>query len=161
MRPFILAIGKGDRFFHAYRDDQALLRDGDIGAGVGEHPIPLEFFDSAGHRLAGVYDARWRLERLVRTTDKPDARHVWKRLQNVIGYMRSYARSHPEKAALFGLSVDELLDLLPPLSPHVDFDAAFPEFAGDQVEGELERNAFADEDWTSSASHNWKHICGG
>ncbi|MCA1674623.1 MAG: hypothetical protein LC799_21340 [Actinobacteria bacterium] len=109
----ILAIGSQNNFLHIYDDERELLADDDIGAGVGESRFPLEFFDSDGHRLAGVYDGKWHLLRLMPTADpvRPDA--VQYRVWQVIARLRELIKSYPQEVALFGLTEDEALELFP------------------------------------------------
>jgi hypothetical protein len=109
--PFVLAIGAENNFVHVYKDEAALLRDGDIGAGVGESRFPLEFFDSDGQRLAGVYDGEWRLTRLVPTDDDPRPRRLAERVAGVLAYLRTYVEEHPDVMRLYGLTQEEALAL--------------------------------------------------
>jgi len=161
--PMILAIGSRNTFLHVYKDDRELLADKNIGAGEEEHRFPLEFFDSEGHRLAGEYDGQWSLLRLVPTADPPDLDVLKGRVQQVFDHMRSYAKEHPEKVALLGLTVDELIDTLPRLDEHLDFRMSLLACM-DSEDGVPSREAVhshdEQDDWTSSPSHNWAHIAG-
>lgn len=159
--PMILVIGSQNTFLHVYKDDRELLSDDNIGAGEGERRFPLEFFDSDGLRLAGEYDSQWRLLRLVPTADPPHLDAVKRRAQKVVDHMRSYAKNHADKAALFGMTVDELLELLPRLDEHSDFKTSLLAFmgGGDGVGSEAAAHN-VHHDWTRSPSHNWSHIAG-
>jgi hypothetical protein len=110
--PSIVAIGSGGRFAHVYPDEQALVADRDIGGGVGESPVPLEFFDTDGHRLAGVYGGTWQLVRLEPTGDEPDWPAVEARLGKVIDNLRGFIQTHQDVMALYGMTVAEALELV-------------------------------------------------
>jgi hypothetical protein len=107
--PWVLAVGAQNDFAHIYPNQAALLADHDNGAGIGEHPLALEFFDGDGRRLAGVYDGRWHLLRLVPTADPPDLALVHRRVQGVLEYMRSFITAHPDVIRLYGLTQEEAL----------------------------------------------------
>jgi hypothetical protein len=107
--PWVLAVGAQNDFAHIYPNQAALLADHDNGAGVGERPLALEFFDGDGRRLAGVYDGAWQLLRLVPTADPPDRELVLKRLQGVLESMRSFIRARPDVLSLYGLTQEEAL----------------------------------------------------
>jgi hypothetical protein len=107
--PWVLAVGAQNDFAHIYPNQAALLADHDNGAGVGERPIALEFFDGDGRRLAGVYDRAWQLLRLVPTADPPNRELVHQRVQRVLEYMRSFIQARPDVISLYGLTQDEAL----------------------------------------------------
>lgn len=120
--PMILAIGTRDDFLHIYHNDQELIADNDIGAGPGELSGPIEFFDSDGYRLAGIYDRRWHLLRLTPTTEPPNPAAVARRVRNVVDHLRSYLSRHPEEAALYGMTVDEVLECFPRLCDSAELE---------------------------------------
>lgn len=160
-RPMILAIGSRDDFLHVYKDDRELLADNDIGAGPDELSGPLEFFDSDGHRLTGVYDQQWRLLGLTRTTEPRNPDAVQQRVQNVIDHMRSSIERHPEEATLYGTTVDEVLELFPRLSAPTDLETSLRAFMGDAGQGHVMVAAGADPDERrGNRKHNWAHRLG-
>ncbi|MGH3903398.1 MAG: hypothetical protein ACRDTE_04275 [Pseudonocardiaceae bacterium] len=160
-RPMILAIGSRDDFLHAYQDVQELLADHDIGAGPDEISGPLEFFDGDGYRLTGTYDRQWQLQDLTRTTESPNRDAVQQRVQNVIDHMRSAIERHPEEAALYGMTVDEVLELFPRLSGPTDLEAAVRAFTGDAAHGHVMVAAGAEPDERpGNRKHNWAHRLG-
>jgi hypothetical protein len=108
----IVAIGNQDKFAHIYPDEQTLLADGDIGRGVGESPFALEFFNTEGQRLAGVYDENWQLVRLMPTGDGPGQEVLEERLGKVIDNLRAFIDGHPEVMALYGFTVEEAIELV-------------------------------------------------
>jgi hypothetical protein len=110
----ILAIGAQDNFLHVYHDVQELLQDHQIGADQAKSG-PLEFFDSAGYRLAGRYSSEWRLHDLTPTEETPDQDLVRRRVQNCINYLRSYIKSHPEELTSYQMTEDEALARCPDL----------------------------------------------
>lgn len=157
--PRILAIGNRDDFLHVYRNDQELISDDDIGAGMGEISGPIEFFNSHGYRLAGIYDRRWHLLRLVPTADPPQPGKVQQRVCNVVEHLRSYIRRHPDEAALYGLTVQEALDLVPRISASADLETSLSAFSGDADHGHLVMAARGDGD-SQGDWHNFRHRCG-
>ncbi|HEY0486064.1 MAG TPA: hypothetical protein VGD72_07435 [Mycobacteriales bacterium] len=133
--PLILAIGSQDTFLHVYRDQQDLMSDQDIGAGVGEHPFPLEFFDTDGHRLTGVYDGRWHLLRLAPTADPPDPSKVRRRVLGVLAYLRTFVDTRPDVLALYGLTREDAHAMLGPVESAPDLVTAVRWFAALDAEG--------------------------
>lgn len=129
-KAMIIAIGTRDDFLHVYADDQDLLSDHDIGAGEGELTGPIEFFDSDGHRLTGVYDQRWHLLRLVPTTEPPDRENLERRVRNFVDHMRAQIDQHPEEAALYGMTRENALGLFREVTTAADFDAFLADFSG-------------------------------
>jgi len=152
----ILAIGNRDDFLHVYKDDRELLSDDDIGAGVGETSGPLEFFNSDGYRLTGVYDQRWHLLRLVPTADPPELPALRRRVRDVIDSMRSYIMRHPEEAALYGMTPDEALALFPSLSKSRNFKTTLLAFVVDR-ERAHSRTAGLGDDHPGDQWHNFWH----
>ena len=157
--PMILAIGSRDDFLHVYRDDRELLSDDDIGAGAGEISGPLEFFNTQGYRLTGVYDRRWHLVRLVPTTDPPDLTTVARRVRNVIDRMRLYLTRHPEEAALYGMTSDEALTLFPCLDTSLRLEEFLRAFVGDGERVHPRAAGLGDDD-SGSQWHNFWHRSG-
>lgn len=155
----ILAIGSRDDFLHVYRDDQELLSDDDIGAGVGELSGPLEFFNSHGYRLTGVYDRRWHLLRLVPTAEPKQPGAVQQRVRNVIDHLRSYIGRHPEEAALYGMTVDEALALIPHVSESMDLETSLRVFSGTTDHSQLMVAGRGDGD-SQGDWHNFRHRWG-
>lgn len=159
--PMILAIGSGDDFLHAYQDVQELLADHDIGAGPDELSGPLEFFDSDGYRLTGAYDQQWQLLGLTRTMESPNPDAVQQRVQNVIDHMRSAIEHHPEEAALYGMTVDEVRELFPRLSGPTDLETAVRAFTDDANHGHVMVAAGAHlDERPGNRKHNWAHRLG-
>lgn len=159
--PMILAIGTRDNFLHVYKNDRELLADNDIGAGPDELSGPLEFFDSDGYRLTGVYDRQWRLLRLTRTTEPRNPDAVQRRVQNVIDHMRSYIERHSEEATLYGMTVDQALELFPPLSGTTDLETSLKDFWGDDGHGPVLVAARGEGDERpNNRKHNWAHRLG-
>jgi len=152
--PKILAIGSRDDFLHVYADVQELLSDDTIGAGPEELSGPIEFFDGDGYRLTGVYDRQWHLLRLVRTSEPASSDAVAQRVQNVIDNMRSYIERHPEEAVLYGVTVDEVLELFPPLGAPTDLGTCIRSFTGDLGHGDVMVALGGDGD---ERPHNRKH----
>jgi hypothetical protein len=145
--PFVLAIGGENNFVHVYKDEAALLRDGDIGAGVGESRFPLEFFDSDGRRLAGVYDGSWQLARLVPTEDDPQPRRLAERVAGVLLYMRTYIEEHPEVMRLYGLTQQEALALFAAPKPGQDLRVSLaPMLAVDLEDDHVPVGVLGDDD---------------
>jgi hypothetical protein len=144
--PFVLAIGGENNFLHVYKDEAALLRDGDIGTGVGESRFPLEFFDSDGHRLAGLYDGEWRLMRLVPTAEADPCR-LAERVTEVLVYMRTYIEEHPDVMRLYGLTQQEALALFAEPGPDQDLRTLLaPLLALDLEDDHFPAGALGDED---------------
>jgi hypothetical protein len=134
--PFIVAIGSQNNFIHVYPDERALLADHDIGAGVGESHLPLEFFDGEGRRLAGVYDGRWHLLRLVPTAESADLDGVRQRVESVLAYLRSFVEQHPDIVRLYGLTQEEALGLFAtPRKGKTLLDSLLPFSAGGTEDG--------------------------
>lgn len=106
-QPLILAIGSRDEFLHVFQNDQELLAVNTIGTDPGEYSSPIEFFDSDGHRLAGVYDRQWQLRRLSPTTGKSDLPVLLRRVRNAVDNLQSLVENNPEDSALFGTAVKE------------------------------------------------------
>lgn len=116
IEPLILAIGSQDDFLHVYQNDEELLADDSIGVELGKFSDALEFFDSEGHRLAGVYNRQWQLLRLTPTTSEPDLSALLQRVQNTINHLvRSFSKDNPEASAEFDPAVKEGLAQLPHL----------------------------------------------
>lgn len=157
----ILAIGSRDDFLHVYTDDRELLADHDIGAGPGEVSGPLEFFDSDGHRLTGVYNQQWHLLGLARTTEPRNPDAVQQRVQNFIDHMRSAIKRHPEEATLYGTTVDEVLELFPRLSAPTDLETSLRAFMGDAGHGHVMVAARGEGDERpNNRKHNFMHRLG-
>jgi hypothetical protein len=153
---FLLAIGARNDFLHVYPDAAALLADNDIGAGVGEHPIPLEFFDSSGHRHVGRYDSQWHLLGLVPSSDPPDPERVLERVEAVRSYLRSFFESRPDVLALYGLTRDDMLAVFAaPESPR-DLKAAVLPFAAGSDNDLFPAGLFGDDD-DQGIWHNLTH----
>ncbi len=157
--PMILAIGNRDDFVHVYKDDRELLSDDDIGAGAGEVSGPIEFFDSDGYRLTGVYDRQWHLLRLTPTTEPANSGAVAQRVRNAIEHMRSYIQRHPEEAALYGMTVAEALELIPRISASADLKTSLRAFSADADHGHVVVAARGDGD-SQGDWHNFRHRCG-
>ena len=154
--PMILAIGSRDDFLHVYQDDRELLSDHDIGAGVGEISGPLEFFNSDGYRLAGVYDQRWNLLRLVPTADPPKLPAVQKRVRLTIDHVRSFIEDHAEECALYGMTVQEALVELPRLSASADLREYLQTFFAHPASGGTGASGDVDHDrpgWHNAVVH--------
>jgi len=152
----ILAIGSRDDFLHVYQDDQELLADDDIGAGVGELSGPLEFFNTDGYRLTGVYDRRWHLLRLAPTADPPDLPTVLRRVRDVIDQMRLYIARHPEETALYGMTPGEALTLFPGLDTSLSLEESLLAFVGDGASVHPRTAGLGDDD-SGSQWHNFWH----
>jgi len=128
---FMLAVGARDDFVHVYPDATALLADHDIGAGVGERPIGLEFFDSLGYRYAGRYDTQWRLLGLVPSSDPPNPQRVLERVEAIRTYLRLFFDNRPDVLALYGLTRDDTRAVFAaPKSPRSLKEAVLPFTAG-------------------------------
>lgn len=157
--PMILAIGSHNTFLHVYDNERELLADDDIGSGVGETRFPLEFFNSDGYRLAGVYDGHWRLLQLMPTTDKAQPKTILQRVQQVVRHLRRSVTSHPEEVALYGLTEAEALELLPQPDEWNDLDTALFAFVGKGARSShaavtgLGDNDYGD--WSHNAAHIW------
>jgi len=128
----IVAIGSQNTFLHVYKDEHELLQDDDIGAGAGESRFPLEFFDSDGHRLAGVYDGRWHMLRLMRTADPHRPEVLQRRVQQVVEHLRTSIKAHPEDVKLFGMTVQEVLDFFPLPDESQDLRTSLLAFSSDE-----------------------------
>lgn len=157
--PKIITIGARDDFLHVYHDDRDLLQDDDIGAGVGESRLPVEFFDSEGYRLAGVYDGQWHLLRLMRTTGECELKTIQRRVQNVIDHIRSYIEAHPDVVALYGMTVQEALELIPRLDEITDLAASLLAFTGDTERGHGRLAVLGEKD-TQGFGHAMQHLAG-
>lgn len=159
-KPMILAIGSQNTFLHVYDDERELLADDDIGAGVGESRFPLEFFDSEGRRLAGVYDGQWRLIRLMPTAEESDPDALQRRVQQVTEHLRASIKDHPEDVELFGMTVQQALEFFPP--PDESEDLATSLLAFSSGEAHRSHSAFAGlgEYDSGSMRHNAAHIFG-
>jgi len=107
--PLILVIGIRDEFLHVFQNDEELLTVNTIGTDAGEKPSPIEFFDSDGRRLAGIYNREWKLQQLIPTTGKPDLLALLLRVRNALGNLRSLIESNPEDSALFGTATKDAL----------------------------------------------------
>ncbi|HEX6686281.1 MAG TPA: hypothetical protein VF062_26150 [Candidatus Limnocylindrales bacterium] len=109
----ILVIRSDDSRAHVYRDIKQLLSSLPVGA--AEDPAGTEFFSTAGHRLAPVFDREWRLQDLVQLSDcaEPDA--VLQRLQMTVERMKSFLASNGSLAEEAGLRVEDGLRRLPSL----------------------------------------------
>ncbi len=154
----ILAIGAQDDFLHVYHDAQELLGDHKIGAGEEERCGPLEFFDSAGYRLAGTYSPTWQLQGLTRTADSADPTQLRQRVQSCIDHLRSYIKNHPEKVESYEMTVDEALARCPDLNGSSDFEnclRALAHSGSHHKEGELGTEHRTDDYW-----HNLVHGSG-
>jgi hypothetical protein len=108
----IVVIRSDDSRAHIYLDVRQLLKskldpDRDRGA--------VEFFSTAGHRLAPVFDAQWQLLDLVETADKPQPELILQRLRAIVRHMRRYLRENPEAAERAGLTMEDGLARLPSL----------------------------------------------
>ena len=154
---FLLAIGARNDFLHVYPDATALLADHDIGAGVGEQPIPLEFFDSLGYRYVGRYDAQWHLLGLVPNSDPPDLMRVRKRVEAVRTYLRSFFESRPDVLALYGLTRDDMLAVFAAPSSSGSLAAVvLPFVAGGGEDDLFAAGVFGDDD-DQGIWHNLTH----
>lgn len=151
----ILAIGSRDDFLHVYQDDQELLADHGIGAGVGENSGPLEFFDSDGHRLAGVYDQAWKVQRLTPTTEAPNPDLVRQRVQNSLDRVQRYIENNPQKAVLLNTTVAASLERVRYLKS-ADFETCLKELV--HPDGEHKRTTkIGTRHRTNDPIHNWWH----
>ncbi len=109
----ILVIRSDDTRAHIYPDiDQVLLS---LPVGAAEDPGGVEFFSTAGHRLAPVFDREWRLQDLARTSGTAQPDLVLRRLRATIRHMKQYLRDNPDLAEKAGLTVDDGLLRLPSL----------------------------------------------
>jgi hypothetical protein len=106
-RPLILAFDAENTFVHVSESDRELLDHPEIGAG-GASVSSLEFFDTDGRRLAGVYKA-WELVGLVPTADPPDTAAVRRRVDAVFAHLRSAVLGHPEVLTRFSLTAPTVL----------------------------------------------------
>lgn len=159
--PMILAIGSLDDFLHVYKDDRELLADSGIGAGPSGSAGALEFFDSRGYRLAGIYDQRWNLVRLTPTAESPNPAAVQERVQNVIDHMRNAVQDNPGEASLHGMTVDEVLELFPRLDGSTDLDAALRIFLAEAEHGHVLVAAHGGGDERpNNRRHNFLHRLG-
>lgn len=157
-RSMIVAIGSNDDFIHAYEDEQALLQDHTIGAGKGELSGPLEFFDTAGHRLTGVYDRKWRLLCLKPTADRPDPDLLRQRVQNAFEHLRLQIKNLPDTTAVLSLKAGQALSLIPDLSGPEDLEETLRYmFAAHWRPNESE---LTPAHMTSNPVHNFSHFAG-
>jgi hypothetical protein len=109
----ILVIRSDDTRAHIYRDFKQLLRTTALGAAGGLSAV--EFFSTAGHRLAPVFDVEWRLQALVETTEKPQPDLILQRLRTTVRHMRGFLRENEEALQRKGLSLEDGLARLPSL----------------------------------------------
>ncbi|GIH05493.1 hypothetical protein Rhe02_35600 [Rhizocola hellebori] len=107
----IVVIRSDDTRAHLFRDMEQLLRSSAPGA-TG-NPGAVEFFSTAGHRLAPVFGPNWRLLDLVETNDKAQPEVVLHRLRATVRHMRSDLRANLEAVESAGLNVDDGLARLP------------------------------------------------
>ena len=155
--PFLLTIGLRNDFMHVYPDVTALLADHNIGAGVGERPIALEFFDSLGYRYVGRYDAQWHLLGLVPSSDPPDHERVRERAEAVRTYLRSFFENRPDVLALYGLTVEDTRAVFAaPGSPRSLKEAVLPFAAGGGEDELFPAGVFGDDD-DQGIWHNLTH----
>jgi hypothetical protein len=156
----ILAIGSQNTFLHIYDDERKLLADDDIGAGVGESRFPLEFFDSDGYRLAGVYDGRWNLLRLLPTADQPCPGSVLRRVRQVTEHLRRFIKSAPAEVMLFGLTEEEALELFPLPVESLDLKTVLLSFTAE--DGRNSHSAFMElgDNDTQGFGHAMRHLAG-
>jgi hypothetical protein len=144
---FMLVIGARNDFLHTYADVATLLAERDIGAGVGEMPLALEFFDSRGQRYAGRYDAQWRLVDLVPTGEPPDLDGLLRRVEAVRDHMRSFIRQRRDVVELYGMTQDEALAVFEsPAESRVLAGAVRPFAPGGADDDLFPAGAFGDED---------------
>ncbi|MGH3925216.1 MAG: hypothetical protein ACRDTT_20540 [Pseudonocardiaceae bacterium] len=143
-QPLILAIGSKDDFLHVYRNDKELLADNTIGAGPGELSGPIEFFDTDGHRLTGVYDRQWRLLQLTPTTSRPNLPALLRRVGKAINHLRSFIEDHPEESAEFGTEVANALQQLPRLRTSADLRRYLQTFVAHPAGAETGVSALSD-----------------
>lgn len=124
-QPLILTIGsqddfrtvcQNDDFLHVYQNTKELLADNAVGPGPGQFSGPIEFFDSDGHRFAGVYDQQRNLLALTPTADPPNFPALLQWVRNAFDRVRSFIEDNPEEAAGFDTEVMEALAQLPHLS---------------------------------------------
>jgi hypothetical protein len=154
---FLLAIGAQNDFLHAYPDAQTLIAERDVGAGVGEQPLALEFFDSHGQRYAGRYDPEWRLLGLVPSADPPDPEQLRRRVEGVGDYMRHFIEQHRDVVELYGLTQEEALAVFPaPIRSRALVDAVRPFTAASGGDEQFPTGAFGDED-DQGIIHNLIH----
>lgn len=109
----IVVIRTDDSRAHIYRDLRQLLSSAAME--VEGDQAAVEFFTTAGHRLAPVFDAEWRLQRLVDTADKAQPEIVLQRLRTTVRQMRRDLRENREKVERAGLTIDDGLARLPSL----------------------------------------------
>lgn len=108
-QPLILVIGSRNDFLHAYHNEKELLADDSIGTEPGVFSGALEFFDSNGHRLAGVYDQQWQLLELTPSVGKANLPALLKRVQDTINHLvQSFLKDNPEESAEFGAAKEAL-----------------------------------------------------
>lgn len=109
----ILTIRGDNSGAHLYRDKRQLL--GSTAPGADEHAGAVEFFSTAGHRLAPVFDSGWRLVDLARTSERPQPELVLRRLRATVRNMRTYLRDNRDLVEKAGLKVEDGLTRLPSL----------------------------------------------
>jgi hypothetical protein len=109
----ILTIRGDNSGAHLYPDTPRLLAG--TAPGTGENSGAVEFFSTAGHRLAPVFGPRWQLVDLVRTSEEPQPELVLRRLRTTVRNMRAYLLDNRELVEKAGLTVEEGLALLPSL----------------------------------------------
>lgn len=156
----ILAIGSQNTFLHVYDDERELLADDDIGAGVGESRFPLEFFNSDGYRLAGVYDERWHLLRLMPTMEPARPDMVQYRVWQVTAHLRTFITSHPDEVALYGMTEEEALELFPLPDESLDLKTTLLSFAAEDVRSSHSALMGLGDNDTQGAGHNMRHFFG-
>ncbi|MFC7545689.1 hypothetical protein [Plantactinospora sp. GCM10030261] len=122
----ILVIRSDDARAHLYPDVTTLLADTGIGA-VGDTAHPVEFFDSAGRRLAASFDSTWRLQKLIPAKDEPQPELVLARLATAIRLMEEYLRENQDKVTEAGLDLDQGLARL----PRAEAAASLPDMLAD------------------------------
>lgn len=164
-QPMILAIGSRDDFLHVYHNDKELLSDNTIGAGPGELSGPIEFFDSDGRRLTGVYDRQWHLLQLTPTTSRPNLPALLRRVGNVINHLRSFIEDRPEASAEFGAEVQEALQQLPRLHTSTDLRRYLDAFVAHSTSGDTSISALSDDgpdiiEHAKAGFHNLAHKAG-
>lgn len=160
IRPMILAIGSQNTFLHVYNDERELLADDDIGAGVGESRFPIEFFDSDGYRLAGVYDGHWHLVRLMPTAEEAHPDAVLRRVWQVTEHLRAFIKAHPEEVELFGMTVQEALEFFPAPEESQDLKTALLVFSSGEAHRSHAALSGLGEHDAGSMRHNAAHIFG-
>ncbi|MGH3912130.1 MAG: hypothetical protein ACRDTC_01760 [Pseudonocardiaceae bacterium] len=113
----ILAIGSRGDFLRTYQDDKELIAN----VGPGELSGPIEFFNSDGHRLAGVYDDKWHLLALTPTSGQPDFPALLQQVRHIVDHvLQSFTKDNPEESKEFEAEIKEILLQLPRLRTSAD-----------------------------------------